>query len=815
LNKNLIYIVDPADSNGKRLTSTFKMADSAPGSASDMASNLDSCYRIIGLPTSASFGEVRKTYIRMAKRLHPDKNGNAEEFKELNAAYVAIANKAKDADHTEMAEDMCAYFSSSTENMKSVTLKVPVEALSVWHAVLQEEYGPPKTQGPKGDKYVASVSLQDEDADSPLLGSAHVTVYHTGTILVQGASYLLWHAGYFPDILKKVCIKQKAQPAPLGIASYQAQQGAVHTETVQPSDADTPPASPLTHTADDAAELSEASATSVADDACRGVHNHGNKDADWSTDQISVRLDALEQHFINTVDRLHKENQALNLSVRDIQLQHLKQEINKIEKDRDNIQQAKTKLEKENCALQVVNERLRAECNTVRSDEKLKSQTSTIERLRAENADQLKSNKTYMEIKKSLESELKTTQNAKVVALLEIERLQKRLASRELHIHSTEDALKLAETDLVNAKEEIGELHRQVKTVMEEGVSGFQTVTRNRQHAGKPNHPAVPAASDTSTHTLVDTEPSVDVAILTATPSPKTTITPTTPSARAKSEGTFSKPPVAHRNRGDHLVITSSIGRDLDYRRILPGSQDRVFVKPMSGGKIENATKYLEKTEYSYKSITILMGGNNISGGDSTEICLNKFCDLFKLIDARHANTRINICEIPPRPAEPIRNKLASLNHGIKELCTASASRSWVPVNIDSSGKYFVDDRLHLSHVGTAQLALDIRHAIDPTRPPSRSLAEDDTRSPRRATINSSTDYSSRGDQQNHYSGRRHYSVAQRETNNMGAPDHDLVFRLKLISDLVNLQTDFPFLGDSSRQGHHRGGHRDSRVNRD
>jgi curved DNA-binding protein len=57
-------------------------------------------YRILGVPTNASDGEIKKAYRKLAMQYHPDRNPGKEEwanekFKEINEAYGALGDPQK------------------------------------------------------------------------------------------------------------------------------------------------------------------------------------------------------------------------------------------------------------------------------------------------------------------------------------------------------------------------------------------------------------------------------------------------------------------------------------------------------------------------------------------------------------------------------------------------------------------------------------------------------------------------------------------------------------------------------------------------
>ena len=57
-------------------------------------------YRVLGVPTNASDGEIKKAYRKLAMQYHPDRNPGKEEwanekFKEINEAYGALGDPQK------------------------------------------------------------------------------------------------------------------------------------------------------------------------------------------------------------------------------------------------------------------------------------------------------------------------------------------------------------------------------------------------------------------------------------------------------------------------------------------------------------------------------------------------------------------------------------------------------------------------------------------------------------------------------------------------------------------------------------------------
>ena len=52
-------------------------------------------YQILEVDRNASYREIKKSYYKLAKKFHPDKNGSSKKFKEINSAYVILIDEEK------------------------------------------------------------------------------------------------------------------------------------------------------------------------------------------------------------------------------------------------------------------------------------------------------------------------------------------------------------------------------------------------------------------------------------------------------------------------------------------------------------------------------------------------------------------------------------------------------------------------------------------------------------------------------------------------------------------------------------------------
>ena len=75
--------------------------DSDPFGASGGAVDNDEYYEILGVGKDATPKELRKAYLQLSLKHHPDKGGDPEEFKKITEAHEALSDpvKRKNYDH--------------------------------------------------------------------------------------------------------------------------------------------------------------------------------------------------------------------------------------------------------------------------------------------------------------------------------------------------------------------------------------------------------------------------------------------------------------------------------------------------------------------------------------------------------------------------------------------------------------------------------------------------------------------------------------------------------------------------------------------
>ena len=94
-------------------------------------------YEYMGLPTSATAAVIRKAFLKLSVRWHPDKNPNSVQkatrvFKKLNEAYDILRDENIRQQHIDSCIDSCR--SSSSSNNGSVNSKMILSSNSSSHS---------------------------------------------------------------------------------------------------------------------------------------------------------------------------------------------------------------------------------------------------------------------------------------------------------------------------------------------------------------------------------------------------------------------------------------------------------------------------------------------------------------------------------------------------------------------------------------------------------------------------------------------------------------------------------------------------------
>ena len=88
--------MDPADSDDGSASD-----DSYEGEGPVLPANTTAFYERLGVEKTASAGEIKKAFHKRALKAHPDKGGDATEFKRLQEAYDVLKDEGKRAMYDE------------------------------------------------------------------------------------------------------------------------------------------------------------------------------------------------------------------------------------------------------------------------------------------------------------------------------------------------------------------------------------------------------------------------------------------------------------------------------------------------------------------------------------------------------------------------------------------------------------------------------------------------------------------------------------------------------------------------------------------
>ena len=172
------------------------------------------------------------------------------------------------------------------------------------------------------------------------------------------------------------------------------------------------------------------------------------------------------------------------------------------------------------------------------------------------------------------------------------------------------------------------------------------------------------------------------------------------------------------KHKAGHIIITSSLGKDLNAERLAPSSHSRVYVKAISGAKINDIRRFVEHAPFEHKSVTILVGGNDVDEGKPLKDCAADYTALLDSIRKNNPEAHISFVEVPPRMNnDEVRNRIYNTNQWLSELCADPNNEdcTFIRNGLTERADLYQDDKIHLSKHkggGVSRLAMSIRSAV-------------------------------------------------------------------------------------------------------
>jgi hypothetical protein len=709
-----------------------------------MAASTDKHFISLGLPPGACMDSVTLAYRKLARIHHPDKNDGSkaatEDFKVINTAYFALQcelqSEASD-DNKHGGAHACTTDSNDrskydcqlqgchiTENRGSITIALDNKDLTqAWESSLNEMYGPPLDLGSKGLKFSSSLILDlgsatgvsDDNADEPIHGTVYVTLYaSTNKMHIQGNMYILWLIEQFPVLCDRV--------SELSKKSTEVQTSA-NTSNKLPHESQPRAARPRTRRS--------SSDRRAAPDANPSELTSGHACV------TSNNISALRQDILDAIHRLESHV----VSTVEVQMQDAGEQSKA--HFNDNVKYANEQIQ----VHQKLHQKAEKDCRELRKAlEKANAEIADLKKLPGQsNATEQKlllltsSNKSLTESNLNLEITLKSTRNESIellkqkqALLEEITILRSRVVDTESTITDLDSQLRSLRKSKFDLQSEINVVQSQLEAVWAEfGVAeSYEFVKIKCPKSTKGDDPVV---TDTMASKYVPTQMKGDN--FNAPPHAKLPLDPNPFSALALDDSDVSgtpthissqpsppSPSTPPQRQGGHVIVTDSLGRNLDPHRLLLGENpDRVFVKSMSGGRIEDANNFLKSGNFINTTVTILTGTNNIGKGESADICLTKYKEMVDTVLNTQPSAHINLLEIPPRfDNANLNSTISILNQRIRSLCDLNSRLHYYEVPIDQSD---ILDGLHLNRAGNHKLVTTIRFALIPgyNPPPPRS----------------------------------------------------------------------------------------------
>ena len=121
-------------------------------------------------------------------------------------------------------------------------------------------------------------------------------------------------------------------------------------------------------------------------------------------------------------------------------------------------------------------------------------------------------------------------------------------------------------------------------------------------------------------------------------------------------------------NRND-LIIGSSVIRDIDQSKL-----QKTTVKCIRGGRIHGIGDVLKKSNENYKSVSIIVGGNDCGNRSAAAAPVDEILTSYKerVAEARTLTSYIRIAIVLLRDVDQeTSERIDALNAGLVEMCTA------------------------------------------------------------------------------------------------------------------------------------------------
>ena len=727
-------------------------------------------YNILGLACDAQLAEVKTAFRNLARELHPDKNSEAdagERFKELNNAYAWILKHLESSEDSKKSRQRKHQsgkkFFKVIEHSQCVVVDIGKDRAAAFITACTSHYGPPKNQGRHGLKFSADFKpINNDNTTTPKFGKVHVTVYpSTGNVMAQGACYLLWHAEHLPvlteDMVKtlespklhllpdmgpgsehstdstdsgheseeeRCCVCSEGNSADM--VACDACDNWLHYDCtwLSPSTllciTKTEEAGYLCWRCSDNTANSYRPVKESRDAECQTESDAGDDatgkpvqereckvpQSDESINHHGPLLQviaALEANIIESFQTVQHEKKALLMRKHEAELQSLH--------DKHQLElSAVIGRHKEEMTLQ------RATIQTLKSNHDKDSEIAEVQlrEVKRQARDLRDDNNKLQEFNRTMLLQMTTLQET----VRELTNQNQKLSAQLWSLHRQDP--KDGRTDMSPVASHVPNHISDYMQVAPDSVTvagvisnvaGTDNATTNMgsttaaAEATNTTEPHNPTSTDTELSQVSRDIPDVSGDIASGQ----------SQMSQDSMSGVDGQPSNKSSTAVGHLVVTSSIGKWLDEKLIAPKSRSGVTIKSISGGTIQSVSDYIASTKAGYKSVSLLVGGNDLDNGTSVDESTAKFTSLVDTVRTCHPGARINVMEVPPRLNNSWFNgQVTDYNQALFDICRAQGNNDchFQKSNIREIRTMFAKDRIHMSVYGTKTLALAVRQQI-------------------------------------------------------------------------------------------------------